>query len=157
MSVPPPDARLDLRFLGRMMRHGWYNLVIPWPGLGPRVIRDGRLPRYLLRDNATTLSDDVIEIFTDQLGDPARARAASALYRNFIQPEGMRFVRGKYRDQRLTTPTRLLIGAEDLVVRAESFESRDGLEVVEIDAASHFLVDDRPDEVVRHALEFFHN
>lgn len=149
MSVPSPDARFDPRILGRMMRHGWYNLLIPWPGLGPRIIRAGRLPRYLLRSNAKTMTDDVIEIFADQLSDPARARAASALYRNFIQPEGMRFVRGKYRDQQLTTPTRVLVGADDLVVKAD-FEG-----AIEIPGASHFLVDDRPDAVVEHALEFF--
>ena len=44
------------------------------------------------------MSEDVIELFAGELRDPARARAGSALYRTFIQPEGLRMMRGKYRD-----------------------------------------------------------
>lgn len=151
MSVPPPGAALDRGFVLRAMRYGWFNLVLPWPGLGPWSLRTGRLPRYMMRANSTSLSDEVIELFTSQLREPARARAASALYRKFIQPEGLRTMRGQDRQLELTTPTRVLIGADDQVVKAD-FEG-----AIEIPGASHFLVDDRPDAVVEHALDLFHS
>ncbi|TCC50004.1 alpha/beta hydrolase [Kribbella capetownensis] len=155
IAIPPPAVRPDRGFALRALRYGWFNLVLPWPGLGPWALRSGRLPRHMMRRHSTTMPEELIELFADQLRDPARARAGSALYRNFIQREGMRVLRGKYRDLQLTTPTRVLLGAEDLVVRAESIPSQDGIEVAEIAGAAHFLVDDRPDAVVEHALEFF--
>jgi pimeloyl-ACP methyl ester carboxylesterase len=147
ISVPPPGATLDRGFMVRALRHGWFNLVLPWPGLGPWSLRATPLPRHMMRANSTSLSDETIELFTGQLREPARARAGSALYRKFIQPEGLRTMRGEQPEP--TTPTRVLIGADDHVVKVD-FEG-----AVEIPGAGHFLVDDRPDEVARHALEFF--
>ena len=148
MSVPPLNATFDRGFAGRALRYGWFNLILPWPGLGPWALQARRLPRHMLRAHSTSTPEDLIELFASQFADPARARAGSALYRNFIQPEGLRALRGKYRDQQLTTPTRVLIGADDRVVKA-TFE--DG---IEIQGAGHFIVDDRPDAVAANVLEF---
>jgi len=102
----------------------------------------------MVRAHSTAMSDELIELFANQLRDPARARAGSALYRKFIQPEGMRAMPGAYRDRTMTTPTRVLIGADDRVVKAV-FE-----DAIEVSGASHFLVDDRPDLVADEVLEF---
>jgi pimeloyl-ACP methyl ester carboxylesterase len=73
--------------------------------------------------------------------------------------EAQRIMRGTVREHPLTVPTRLLIGAEDPVVRSEFLGGYEGhaddlaLEVVE--GASHFIADEGPDAVVGHALEFF--
>jgi pimeloyl-ACP methyl ester carboxylesterase len=60
---------------------------------------------------------------------------------------------------RLTTRTRLLIGADDQVVRAEllgGYEDHvDDLAIEVVDGASHWVVDERPDVVTRRALESF--
>jgi pimeloyl-ACP methyl ester carboxylesterase len=53
-----------------------------------------------------------------------------------------------YRGRAMTTPTRVLIGADDRVVKAV-FEG-----AIEVPGASHFLVDDRPDLVADQVLEF---
>lgn len=91
--------------------------------------------------------------------DPAVARAAGALYRSFIQPEALRIFSGSYRDTRLTTPTRLLLGAHDPVVRAEFLDGyqqyADDLTLEVVDDAAHWIVDERPDVVVERALELF--
>ncbi|MET7282422.1 alpha/beta hydrolase [Kribbella sp. NPDC005582] len=158
LSIPPPGAKPELSMLPKVLRHGWFNLLLPWPGLGPWALHRTSLARTMLRGHTVAMPEETIELFASQFTESARAVAGSALYRTFIQPEGLRMMRAK-NSQRLTTPTRVLVGAEDHVVRAGSIHGYepfvDDLEVVEVAGASHFLVDDRPDAVIEHALEFF--
>lgn len=162
MSIPHPYSRFDLRQVPTM-RHAWYQFPIITPVLGPWALSTGGqwLPRYLFRAFATDPSWSAadIEVFLAPLRDPAVARAAGSLYRGFIQPEAIRIFRGSYRDTRLTTPTRLLVGVEDPIVRAEflggSADYADDLEIEVVDRASHWVVDERPDVVIARALEFF--
>ena len=82
--------------------------------------------------------------------EPARARAASALYRDFIVPLFPRVIRGMYR-RRLATPTLLLYGSDDPNMWPELLGGYEGLAddlVIEsIDGASHFVADEQPDAV----------
>jgi pimeloyl-ACP methyl ester carboxylesterase len=160
---PHPFVRFDPRLLREMWRL-WFQLAIVTPGLGPRLLRSGDqrfTRRLLLTDtadrNAWTTED--LDCFVSRLRDPARARAAAALYRGFILPEASRITRGAYRGRRLSTPTRLLVGAEDPVVRPELLggyeEHADDLTIAVIPGAAHFVADERPDAVVEHALDFF--
>ncbi|GAB3431989.1 alpha/beta fold hydrolase [Flindersiella endophytica] len=162
-AIPHPYLRFDHRMLPAMWRM-WFQFAIVTPGLGPRLLGSGRQPlaRHLLGERAAgrpTCSEADLEIFLARMREPARTRAAAALYRGFIQPEGRRIIGGAYRDTRLTTPTRLLIGAEDPVVRAEfmgGYEPyADDLRVETIAGAAHFLVDQQPEAVLERALEFF--
>jgi pimeloyl-ACP methyl ester carboxylesterase len=111
--------------------------------------------------SAATRSDEDIDVFLAPLRDRAVARAGAALYRGFIQPEAARIFAGSYRCTRLSTPTRVLIGADDPVVRAELLDGyerySDDLTVEVVDRASHWIVDERPDVVVERALELFTN
>lgn len=163
LAVPHPYLRFDPRIL-RSLHEAWYQFAIITPGLGPRLLRGGRqrLPRYLLSHHSAQpnmISAADVEVFLAPLRDPAHARAASALYRGFIQPQAMRMMRDAYRDVRLTTPTLVLTGAQDRVVRAEllgGYEPyADDLTVREIAGASHFIVDDQPEAVLRNAMELF--
>lgn len=158
IAIPPPNIDFDGAMMRSILRHAWFNLVVPVPGIGPTALRAG-LARYLLRDFSTGMSDADVEIFAERLREPARARAGSALYRHFIQPEGMKMLRGKYRDQRLTTRTLVLVGSDDPNVRAEFLHGHepyvDDLRIETVDGASHFVVDDQPAAVAQHALEFF--
>jgi hypothetical protein len=54
-------------------------------------------------------SAEDVELFVGRFREPARARAGSALYRRFIQPEAARILSGSYRSTRLTTPTLLCL------------------------------------------------
>jgi pimeloyl-ACP methyl ester carboxylesterase len=163
LSAPHPYLRFSPRIFSVMPRV-WFQPVLATPGLGPRLLSQGRqrLPRYLLRSytaHQAALSAPDIELFIAPLREPARARAGSALYRELIMPEAQRYLRGAYRTIRLTTPTRLLIGAADPAVRPEFLRGHedycDDLRVEIISGASHFLADERPDAVIDQALEFF--
>ena len=99
------------------MRRAWFNLLIPVPVLGPRLLGRGRqrLPRWMLRHHSSAreaFAAEDVELFVGRLREPSRARAGSALYRHFIQPEAARIMTGSYRGRRLGTPTLVLLGAD---------------------------------------------
>jgi pimeloyl-ACP methyl ester carboxylesterase len=164
LSIPPPYFAFDLRLLVALFRHAWFNLVNPLPVLAPFLFSHGnqRLLRHLLLGFATNraaFTDEDVELFLGRFRDRARARAGSALYRHFIQPEAARILSGAYRRSRLVTPTHVVVGADDPNVRPEfvrGFEQfvKD-LTVEYVDGASHFIVDDRPDVVLDRALALF--
>jgi pimeloyl-ACP methyl ester carboxylesterase len=163
LSVPHPYSRLRPGLISTLP-HAWYQLAVVLPVLGPRLLSEGRqrLPRHLFNHFAsdpTIWSDEDLELFLAPLRDAAVARAGAKLYRDFIQPEAIRILGGSYRDTRLTTPTRLLLGADDVVVRSEFLDGHeahaDDLAVEVVDGASHWIVDERPDVVLERALEFF--
>jgi pimeloyl-ACP methyl ester carboxylesterase len=162
-AVPHPYSRFHPKLLATIP-HAWYQLAIISPILGPAALGRGaqRLPRYLFRHFASDpshFSDEDVELFLAPLRDPATARAGTALYRGFIQPEALRIFGGTYRGRRLTTPTRLLIGADDPVVRAEllgGYEPyTEDLVIEVVDGAAHWVVDERPELVTMRALELF--
>ncbi|NUT33805.1 MAG: alpha/beta hydrolase [Hamadaea sp.] len=163
MGIPHPYVHVGARMVGRM-RHGWYQFPLHTPGLGPRVVGGGRqrLMRYLLRRYSAVpgaISEADLELFLSPLREPAHARAGSEIYRRFILPEGVRMLRGGYRDTRLTTPALVLAGEHDPVIRVDVIGDAaghaDDLTVEEVPGASHFMVDDRPDFVAARTLAFF--
>jgi pimeloyl-ACP methyl ester carboxylesterase len=163
LSIPPPYFEFDSRLVLALLRDASFNLVTPVPLVGPLLMRSGRqrLLRHMLVSYASegAFTEQDLELFVSRLREPARARAGSALYRRFIQPEAARILSGRYRDGRLRTPTLVLVGADDPTVRPQFLHGYedyvDDLEVRVVEGASHFLADDAPDAVVAHALDFF--
>jgi pimeloyl-ACP methyl ester carboxylesterase len=88
-----------------------------------------------------------------------RARAAVQMYRTFQLRELPTILRGRYADTRLTVPTRLLFGIEDLVLRPEllaGYERHaDEMTVEEVPDCGHFIADERPELVADRARGFF--
>ncbi|MGY1616739.1 alpha/beta fold hydrolase [Geodermatophilus sp. SYSU D00691] len=165
-GAPHPFAR----FHPRMLQGGWrlwFQPVIASPVLGPAGLSAGSqwLTRYVFQSFTApgfTWPEEDLEAFVARLRDPARARAGSALYRQFIVPQIWRIFRGRYRGMRLSTPTRALYGTEDRVQSPEigahvlsGYERHaDDLALVWVDQAGHYVVDERPDAVVSAAREF---
>jgi pimeloyl-ACP methyl ester carboxylesterase len=95
------------------------------------------------------------DAFADVLREPARAEASSRLYRTFLTRELPAIARGSYAQQRLTVPTRLVIGRSDPVVTAtsvEGFEAHADDMAVELVDGGHFLPEERPDAVADRIL-----
>jgi len=67
---------------------------------------------YSFTVDPDALREKDVELFVAPFRQPARARAGSALYRGFIMPEAVRIMAGRYRHLRLSTPTRVLVGAD---------------------------------------------
>ena len=91
------------------------------------------------------------ELFARRLQDPARAHASALLYRTWLTREMLPNSTGRYRDKRLTVPTRLLFGTRDAVVRRGWIEGyqryADAMEVVDVPDSGHFIAEERPDLV----------
>jgi pimeloyl-ACP methyl ester carboxylesterase len=163
LSIPPPYFGFDARLPVAMVRHAKFEFVLPLPGIGPRWLR-GRhkieramFTAHTSRPVAVTPED--LALFAEPAREPERARAGSALYRRFVIPEAVRVMAGAYRRQRLSTPTLVLLGQDDPVMRAELVhgvdEHVDDWELEVVPDASHFVADDRPDVVVERAITFF--
>jgi pimeloyl-ACP methyl ester carboxylesterase len=167
LSVPHPYIRFSRRMLAVMWHDLWLEPVLATPLLGPGLMgkRDQRFVRFLFSHYTAAqdaFSEKDIGLFAAPFREPARARAASALYRHYIAPTATRIMTGAYRrqEQRLRTPTRLLFGAEDRAFsRPELYAGHqdyaDDLRLRQVAGAAHFIADERPDAVVEHALEFF--
>lgn len=89
------------------------------------------------------------------LREPARTEATSRLYRTFLLRELPAIARGTYAPQRLTVPTRLVIGRSDPVITAAGvagFEAHADDMTVELIDGGHFLPEERPDAVAARIL-----
>ncbi len=160
IAIPHPYIRFTPKAVPAF-RHLWFQYVVATPGLGPRLLRSGRqrFVRRIIRGFSsprTTWSDDDLNVYAERMHEPARARAASSLYRGLILPEIGRIATGRYRSQRLSTPTVVLCGADDPVMRPELLggyeDHADELTIEVVPDASHFIPDEQPDVVVEHAL-----
>jgi pimeloyl-ACP methyl ester carboxylesterase len=140
----------------------WYQWVVLAPQIGYRLHRSGSFVRKVLVAGSTVRTpwdERTLSAFADNLAEPDRARAAVQLYRVFNMREAIPIVAGRYADKRLEVPTRLVIGADDPVVRPQLIEGyerhADQMEVEVVENCGHFIVDELPDLVADRARQFF--
>jgi pimeloyl-ACP methyl ester carboxylesterase len=109
--------------------------------------------------NPSRWEGGVIETFTDQMREPERAKAISKLYRWAVAGGIARIGFGRYRNQRLSTPTLLLFGADDFAIPPEALEGyqehADDMRLEVVPDCGHFIVDERPELVLERAQSFF--
>lgn len=164
IAVPAPYLRMNRGLALGLMKalpHLWFQWAVATPGLGPALLSRGRqrLANYILHAFQVRPKAEADEAaYLRALADPARARAASKLYRGLILPGFMRAVNGSYRGRVLSTPTLVLFGADDGLL------PKDALEVSPDDAphttieyvpgGGHYVVDENPAEVARRIGEF---
>jgi pimeloyl-ACP methyl ester carboxylesterase len=141
----------------------WYQWVIAAPLLGRQVA--ARLPwlaapafRWIgAQDGAW--SERERGIFLDQFREPERARASVLLYRSFLARDLRWMIGGRYRRMPFRTPTLMLHGLDDKVVRPEHFAGYERypqhIAVELVPDCGHFIVDERPELVLERALAHF--
>jgi pimeloyl-ACP methyl ester carboxylesterase len=151
--------------LRALLPYAWrftYQLVIMTPILGYQLHRRGGIvPRTFFSAGTVreVWDEETLRAFTDNLAEPARARAAVQMYRVFQLREVWPIVRGRYADARLNTPTKLLFGTGDPVLRPELLagyeDHADAMEVELTPECGHFIADERPELVAERARAFF--
>jgi pimeloyl-ACP methyl ester carboxylesterase len=141
--------------LAKMLQawRGAYQLVLAAPVIGQAMLRAS--PEFVaaaismatVRGEAN--SDAERRFYGEVFQHPARARAATQLYRTFLLRELPRL--GRYQSQRLRVPTRLLIGDGDPIgspAMLAGWQSHaDDMAVEVLPGAGHFLPEEAPAEV----------
>lgn len=162
LNIVPPFLPVEARTLLSLWRV-WYQWVIAAPWLGEWAVQgvggwDNPVFRWI-GGGPDAWSGEEREIFLGQLREPERARASVHYYRSFQLRELGPLLRGRYRRQRLLTPTRIVFGTGDRVMNTRSLEASkrnaDDLTVELVPDVGHFIADERPDLVLDRALEFF--
>jgi pimeloyl-ACP methyl ester carboxylesterase len=168
IATPHPYPEFHARVLLSMWRL-WPMFAIAMPALGPWLLRSGRqrLPRWLMTsdtDDPSVWSAEDIDVFAARLRNPARARAGSAVYRNFILKEAKRGAAGEYRETRLRTPTLSLYGT---VLYGSDDPSREHPEILggyenhaddftleHIPGSGYYIAEEQPDAAVASVRRF---
>jgi pimeloyl-ACP methyl ester carboxylesterase len=104
-------------------------------------------------------SEQELDVFANSLREPQRARASAQYYRTFLLRELLPTLAGRYRSHRLGTPTLLLFGADDGVLRPHQlrgYERHAGdMRLELIPGVGHFTPEEAPELVVDRAIEHF--
>lgn len=163
LAIPPLGIKSTIKMFPPMIKHGWFEFLMPIPVLTPYLLRSGNQPlaRYLLNMSpldSSAFTAEEVERYIAPLREPDRAKAAVLLYRNFIIPEGMGITKGAYRETPLTTRSLFVMGKQDDVMPPSVITDYDGylrngrLEFV--DSAGHFILDHQPERVTRLVNDF---
>jgi pimeloyl-ACP methyl ester carboxylesterase len=150
----PRDALHAWRF--------WYQAVLAAPGAGGWLLRNrpgfvrGLISSWSARDVWTKQE---LDAFANRLRERARARASVELYRTLLLRELPALLAGRYGSRRLETPTLLLFGAADGVVRPHQLRGyerhADNMRVELIPGVGHFTAEEAPELVVDRAIQHF--
>ena len=154
LAVPPAFMTFSPRIAS-----GFYHL--------PRLIwhRPYASMRYIFLgpDVARPMAPTTIDAHLAHFDRPEVDAAVRPLLRRLVVPEALRLARGVYRRRRLTVPTLVVFGRQDLPWTQRNLELitrhheryAERLEFAYVDDASHFITDDAPDEVAELALDWF--
>ncbi len=95
--------------------------------------------------------------FAERLREPQRAHASVQYYRTLLRE--LLAVQARYRDRTLSTPTLLLFGADDGVVRPHQLHGyethAEDMRVELIRGVGHFTAEEAPELVVERAMKHF--
>ncbi len=153
---------LSLKGVPKQLGAMAYQGLLASPGVGRKINQSPKLVGKVM--GAISAQTDAVlpqyvEHFAPRMADRARARAAAQLYRTFQLYEYPRWVRGLYRDRRLTTPTLWLHGLEDPFFKPGMFkdivEHADDVRIEYLEGCGHFPAEECPQAVAEHLAGFF--
>lgn len=166
-NIPPPWLDPRPFNLGRALKATsrlWYQVVMATPGLNWLAQAGPMKPVFKARiiggSAPGVWSDDIVDTYLDQFNDPERRRSSKFIYRRFLLAELPQIQAGKYVEGRLTTPTRLVFGRNDVAIDPEVIDTdhskfADDFEVQFVEDCGHFIVDEQPELVSARLLEWF--
>jgi pimeloyl-ACP methyl ester carboxylesterase len=140
---------------------GAYQLALSTPVLSEVLLRSS--PQFVASmipaaaRNREAFTPAELRCYGEIFQQPARAHATTQLYRTFLMRELPRL--GRYRNQRLVVPTRLVIGEHDMIGSPALLDgwqaNADDMSVEVLDDVGHFIPDEAPMAVAAHVVEMF--
>jgi pimeloyl-ACP methyl ester carboxylesterase len=161
LGILPPFQAFDNRIL--QFWRGSYQIPLATPRLGTYILQN--FPQFLEQSMVSaskqphTWTREELHIFSSILQQPKRAYASSLLYRTFLMKEFLPIMRGKYKTQTLTVPTKLLVGKNDPFITKAHVKGSDNyaknMTVDFIDNCGHFIPEEMPDLVAKEIKDLF--
>ena len=156
-SIPHPWA--ESRSMPRLIASAWYQVVLSAPVLGKLAIGRLGFPRLMLtRGRATgSFTDAELDTYMDVIEQPDTTEASLRMYRHFLLHELLPAARGGLAGERLTVPTRWIVGELDPVAGAADEGYRDhadDMTLEKVPGVAHFLPEEVPDLLRERVLEF---
>jgi pimeloyl-ACP methyl ester carboxylesterase len=157
-SIPHPWP--EQRSLPRLLASGWYQLLLASPVLGKLAIGRLGFPRLMLQRGRAngSYTDEELAVYTDVLEQPDATEASMRIYRQFLLKELVPAATSAFKEERLTVPTRWLVGDADPVSRNADQGYRDhadDMTLEHVPGVGHFLPEEVPDLLRERVLEFF--
>jgi pimeloyl-ACP methyl ester carboxylesterase len=159
LNAPHPWPQITPKLVAEGWR-SWYTWLIATPGLGPALLRHGWVARTVLGHGNVNdpFAPEELDVYVRSFRERPRATAASHLYR-YYQRVFREVLAGRWRDHRLTVPTRIVFGERDRWVSPKLLAGHEGhaddMEVELVPDSGHFIVNERPELVVRRIRDFF--
>jgi pimeloyl-ACP methyl ester carboxylesterase len=153
LNTPHPWVPRNLRSAAALWR-AWY--VVANALGGGRALRDpARFHRTMgIGGRGDVWSEEDARAYASRL----RPQVTTALYRSYLRVVAQALGRSRFRDRRLTVPTRLVFGADDFAIPVawlEGGESHgDDFEIELVPGCGHFIAEERPDLVADRVLGF---
>jgi pimeloyl-ACP methyl ester carboxylesterase len=147
---PPPDVLVTVLA---------YQSVAAAPLLGAFAMRNG-LPQFVLKAGRQLgeFSEEELRTYRAPLSEPGHDNAAVLTYRTFITKELPASLRGGDGTGRITVPTLVVIGAEEMfrkVLDPDLARSKaDDIRFELVHGSGHWLMEEAPDAVNELLLEF---
>ncbi len=138
---------------GAQLLRSWYVLFFQLPFFPERLVRSRfYLERVMRRAAPSAFPDEVMDQYVAAMRADGAAKAAISYYR-----AAARF--GLAAPGKIACPTRVLWGDHDEALGRELLDGLDryapGVTVKHFPGASHWLQEERPDEVCRELIDFF--
>jgi pimeloyl-ACP methyl ester carboxylesterase len=160
LSIPHPWPSWRDRLNPLRIAAFTYQIPLSAPLAGELLVRGGAV-RAMLRRAATedVFTEHDLDVFDRPLRSAEQARATVSLYRTFLVRELPSIATGRFARARIRVPVRLLVGNGDPIVKGADLRGFEphavDMQVDRVPGAGHFLPEEAPDLVVRHARELF--
>ena len=140
---------------------GAYQVALSTPVLSAALLRSS--PRFIASmipaaaGNREAFAAEELRRYGEIFQQPDRAHATTQLYRTFLLREAPRL--GRYRNQRLVVPTRLIIGEHDMIGSPALLDgwqaNANDMSVEVLEGVGHFIPDEAPATVAARVTELF--
>jgi pimeloyl-ACP methyl ester carboxylesterase len=156
LALPHPWQK---RRPSEIVTRGWYQVVLSAPVLGKLAIgRLGFTQVVLTKARARgSFTDEELETYLSVTREPDAVEASMRMYRHFLLHELPPILSGSFDEERLSVPTRWIVGAQDPVSgNADEGYRRhaDAMTLERVPGLGHFLPEEAPELVRERVLAF---